>query len=150
VAAEASLAALIGHHPPVMTEQPVLAPFAGTVVSIAREPSERVAAGVPPVVLEAMKMEHEVVSDHAGVLRRIEVSVAQTVQEGELLAVMAVEDGAAPQRTDHAGAPDPDGPSEDLQRVRDRHALGLDAARPEAVAKRHEAGRRRTWTNFGT
>jgi len=36
----------------------------------------------------------------------------------------------------------------DLQAVRERHAIGLDAARPEAVAKRHELGRRTTRENL--
>ncbi|HEY2141536.1 MAG TPA: carboxyl transferase domain-containing protein [Solirubrobacteraceae bacterium] len=44
------------------------------------------------------------------------------------------------QRADHQRA--------DLQAVRERHALGLDAARPEAVAKRRERGRRTTRENL--
>ncbi len=37
----------------------------------------------------------------------------------------------------------------DLRAVRERHELGLDAARPEAVAKRHERGRRTARENLG-
>jgi acetyl-CoA carboxylase carboxyltransferase component len=37
---------------------------------------------------------------------------------------------------------------EDLRKVRERHAIGLDAARPEAVAKRHECGRRTARENL--
>ena len=36
----------------------------------------------------------------------------------------------------------------DLRAVRERHATGLDAARPEAVAKRHERGRRTARENL--
>jgi acetyl-CoA carboxylase carboxyltransferase component len=36
----------------------------------------------------------------------------------------------------------------DLQAVRERHAIGLDAARPEAVGKRHDLGRRTTRENL--
>ncbi len=36
----------------------------------------------------------------------------------------------------------------DLRAVRERHELGLDAARPEAVAKRHERGRRTARENL--
>jgi acetyl-CoA carboxylase carboxyltransferase component len=36
----------------------------------------------------------------------------------------------------------------DVRAVRERHALGQDAARPEAVAKRHEQGRRTTRENL--
>lgn len=48
---------------------------------------------------------------------------------------------------------EPDGKTDgeeraDLQAVRERHAIGLDAARPEAVAKRHDAGRRTARENL--
>jgi acetyl-CoA carboxylase carboxyltransferase component len=56
---------------------------------------------------------------------------------------------------DPAMAPpsEPDGKTDgderaDLQAVRERHAIGLDAARPEAVAKRHERGRRTARENL--
>jgi acetyl-CoA carboxylase carboxyltransferase component len=44
--------------------------------------------------------------------------------------------------------PQGDGERADLQAVRERHEIGLDAARPEAVAKRHERGRRTTRENL--
>jgi pyruvate/2-oxoglutarate dehydrogenase complex dihydrolipoamide acyltransferase (E2) component len=127
-----------------MHEQSVLAPFSGTVVSIPHDPAARVSAGAPLVVLEAMKMEHEVLTETAGVLRRVEVSVGEAVQEGQLLAVVAVEDGATPGKAAET-EPEPE-PAEsaetraDLRSVRERHALGLDAARPDAVAKRQAGG----------
>ena len=43
---------------------------------------------------------------------------------------------------------DPDAPRADLAAVQARHALGLDEARPEAVAKRHELGRRTARENL--
>ena len=56
---------------------------------------------------------------------------------------------------DLAMAPPPESDAEtgggeraDLQAVRERHAIGLDAARPEAVAKRHERGRRTARENL--
>jgi acetyl-CoA carboxylase carboxyltransferase component len=56
---------------------------------------------------------------------------------------------------DPAMAPpsEPDGKTDgaeraDLKAVRERHAIGLDAARPEAVAKRHERGRRTARENL--
>ena len=44
------------------------APVAGTVVAIAHAEGEQVAAGAAVVVLEAMKMEHDVVADCGGVV----------------------------------------------------------------------------------
>jgi acetyl-CoA carboxylase carboxyltransferase component len=46
------------------------------------------------------------------------------------------------------GSRSDDGGRADLRAVRERHELGLDAARPEAVAKRHERGRRTTRENL--
>jgi acetyl-CoA carboxylase carboxyltransferase component len=123
------------------------APFAGTVIAIAHAPDEPVGQGEVLVVLEAMKMEHEVIAEAGGVVRRVAVGVGETVEEGQLLAV--IEPGAT---TDGAGRDGGDaeraGPRADLDAVLERHALGLDQARPEAVAKRHELGRRTARENL--
>ncbi len=97
------------------------------------------------VVLEAMKMEHEVIAQADGVVSRVEVAVGDAVQEGELLLVLAPGDTPIQEITDGVApsALDPDGVRADLAAVRARHALGLDPARPEAVARRR-ARRRRT------
>jgi acetyl-CoA carboxylase carboxyltransferase component len=125
---------------PSRSDVPVHAPFAGTVNSIAYGPGDRIRAGTPVVVLEAMKMEHEVVAERDGVLASVEVSVGDTVREGQLLAVLAA--GPA-EHTAVAVEPqvDLDEVRADLAAVRERHDLGLDAARPAAVSARHEQGR---------
>jgi acetyl-CoA carboxylase carboxyltransferase component len=124
-----------------MATAEVTAPFAGTVIAIAHEPDEQVGRGEALVVLEAMKMEHEIVAETGGVVRSVAVSVGDTVDEGQLLAVL--EPGATAPAVE-SPAPDGGGPREreDLRAVVERHALGLDDARTEAVAKRHELGRR--------
>jgi acetyl-CoA carboxylase carboxyltransferase component len=130
-----------------LPEMRVTAPFAATVIAIAREPDEQVARGEALVVLEAMKMEHEIVAEVPGVVRRVEVKVGETVDEGQLLAVM--EAGAsAPAREQPDGQPDANATRKDLEAVIERHALGLDEARPEAVAKRHELDRRTARENL--
>ncbi len=122
-------------------ESAVHAPFAGTVIAIARESGEPIAAGTALVILEAMKMEHEVIAESDGIVGQIEVEVGETVDEGQLLAVIhpgqpsAIDAG---QGDDEAHG----GPREDLESVIARHALTLDEARPDAVAKRHERGHR--------
>ncbi len=129
------------------------APCAGVVVAVAHPPGELVQAGVAVVVLEAMKMEHEVLAEGDGVVRRVEVAVGDTVAEGEVLVVLAPGEGAAlgerdGQRLGVQGARDLDEPRADLEAVRERHALGLDAARPQAVARRRERGRRTARENL--
>ncbi len=127
-------------------ETHVTAPFAGTVIALAHQPQEPVNAGEALMILEAMKMEHEIVADAPGVVRRIEVAVGETVEEGQLLAVLEL-NGAA--WTDTSEAPEPvDEERPDLKAVLDRHALTRDAARPEAVAKRREQNRRTARENL--
>jgi acetyl-CoA carboxylase carboxyltransferase component len=142
---------------PSAAQAGVTAPFAGVVVSIAQRPGERVSAGAPLLVLEAMKMEHEVLAAAAGVLDSVEVAVGDAVEEGQLLALIgagANADGAdgQAQRPDGPRPPSSAGAGEgfraDLEAVRERHAVGLDAARPEAVARRRERGRRTARENL--
>ena len=59
-----------------MTSEPdlvVRAPFAGTVVAVVNGVGRPVRPGTALVVLEAMKMEQEVIADADGVVRRVEV-----------------------------------------------------------------------------
>ncbi len=124
----------------------VLAPFAATVIAVARAPREAVAPGDALVVLEAMKMEHEVLAERGGIVQRVEVAVGETVEAGQVLAVVepaVIANGQAPAQP----TPD-DGPREDLQAVLDRHALTADSARPDAVARRHRSGRRTARENL--
>jgi acetyl-CoA carboxylase carboxyltransferase component len=110
------------------------------VVEVVRGPGQPVTAGQPVLVLEAMKMEHEIVAQGGGLVQSVEVRAGQTVQEGELLVVLEPADHA-PSQTDHQPAEAPE-TRDDLQAVLDRHALTLDEARPEAIQKRHDQGRR--------
>jgi acetyl-CoA carboxylase carboxyltransferase component len=128
-------------------EHSVTAPFAGVVVAIPRSLREHVGAGTPLVVLEAMKMEHEVLALVDGVVASLEVAIGDAVEEGQLLA--RIEPGAGEvaqlnsadeQRSDEERA--------DLRAVRERHEIGLDPARQEAVASRHERGRRTARENL--
>jgi|HubBroStandDraft_2_1064218.scaffolds.fasta_scaffold03558_2 acetyl-CoA carboxylase carboxyltransferase component len=129
------------------TEHSVTAPFAGVVVAIPHAREERVGAGTALVVLEAMKMEHEVLAEIDGVVRGLAVAVGDAVEEGQLLVTLepgagGAVDGVSPAER-HA-----DGERADLRAVRERHEIGLDAARAEAVASRHERGRRTARENL--
>src|SRR5207248_7332473 len=97
---------------------------------------EHVGAGTPLVVLEAMKMEHEVLAEADGVVRTVAVAVGEAVEEGQLLLTLEAGDApgarARPSQEHHAGDD-----RADLAAVRERHEVGLDPARPEAVAARH-------------
>jgi pyruvate/2-oxoglutarate dehydrogenase complex dihydrolipoamide acyltransferase (E2) component len=122
------------------------APFAGTVIAIAHQPDEHVPAGAAVVILEAMKMEHEIVAAADGVVSRIDVAVGDTVEEGQRLAVLAESDGTADGRV--ATEVEEVEERHDLEAVRARHALTEDEARPDAVAKRREKNRRTARENL--
>jgi acetyl-CoA carboxylase carboxyltransferase component len=129
------------------TELAVRAEFAGVVVAIAHAADEPVGAGTPLVVLEAMKMEHEVLAQTDGVVRRVAVAVGDAVEEGQLLLVLepgaaAVQDGG------QSSQREPSAERADLRAVRERHEVGLDAARGDAVARRHERGQRTARENL--
>ncbi|HEY4897016.1 MAG TPA: carboxyl transferase domain-containing protein [Solirubrobacteraceae bacterium] len=128
----------------------VTAPFAGVVVAIPRAPSETVKAGGPLVVLEAMKMEHEVLAEVAGVVGEHAVAVGDAVEEGQLLVTIDSRDhdGEVAQPPAQADALGAGVEREDLRAVRERHEIGLDAARTEAVSRRHERGHRTARENL--
>ncbi len=137
-----SAAVLESHEPGA-----VAAPSPGTVVSVEVGAGDAVAVGQALVVLEAMKMEHVVAAPAAGTVRRVDVAPGDPVTEGQPL--VEVEPG----EVDAAGAGaveevDLDRIRPDLAEVRSRHEIGLDAARPEAVAKRHGRGKRTARENI--
>jgi acetyl-CoA carboxylase carboxyltransferase component len=140
-------------------EHDVTAPFAGVVVAITHACDEHVGAGAALVVLEAMKMEHEVLAETDGVILGLAVAVGDAVQEGQLLLTLASSPALSPEGEGDPGAgaaagvalareQADGGERADLRAVRERHEIGLDAARPEAVARRRERRRRTARENL--
>ena len=66
----------------------IRAHITGVVFQIPTKPGDQVAAGDPVIVLESMKMEIPVEAPRAGAVKQILVEEGQTVQEGELVAVL--------------------------------------------------------------
>ena len=129
-------------------EGAVLAPMPARLVQLSVAEGEVVAAGAELAVLEAMKMEHVLLAPHAGrVGALLAVAGGYVVQGQPLLVLESVDDAADLGLQDHT-AHDPDHIRADLQRVIDRHAFTLDAARPEAIAKRHAQGGRTARENI--
>lgn len=60
----------------------ILAPMAGKVRDVLAAPGQRVVAGAPLLVLEAMWTEHKVVSPITGILREVTVKAGEQVQDG--------------------------------------------------------------------
>jgi propionyl-CoA carboxylase alpha chain len=67
-------------------------PVPGRVVRLLVEAGATVAAGDPLLIVEAMKMEHEIVAPHAGPLIELRVGEGAQVETGTVLAVIGDED----------------------------------------------------------
>jgi acetyl-CoA carboxylase carboxyltransferase component len=92
-------------------------------------------------VLESMKMEHLVEASEGGVVRAIAAHAGQTLFEGQpILFIEPAEVESSAAATDEAV--DLDSARPDLEELIQRRNFGLDAHRPEAVAKRHKLGMR--------
>lgn len=64
------------------------APMPGLVVAVQVAPGDRVEAGSPLVVMEAMKMQNELVAESAGTVREVRVAVGHAVESGATLVVV--------------------------------------------------------------
>ena len=113
----------------------------GTIVSVEVGAGDEVRPDDLVLVMESMKMEHEIRSDVGGVVQEVTVDVGDTVYEGHPLAFIE-EKELAPLSTESTEDVDLDHLRPDLAEVHARHAATLDAARPDAVAKRRRTGQR--------
>ncbi len=111
----------------------------GAVIGIEVQAGDAVAAGQVLLVQEAMKMEVPLVAPSAGVVRAVAAAVGDVLPEGADLLEFEPRGGVAAAPAPTAA---PDAGREDLRRLQARRALLDDAARPEAMARRHAAGRR--------
>ena len=66
----------------------VKCPLPGTVLSVKVAAGDTIAAGQTLVVLEAMKMENNIVADRGGVVKQVLVQQGATVMEGDVLIVI--------------------------------------------------------------
>ena len=125
----------------------VEAPLQGTIVAVNVAEGDAVAEGHQLVVMEAMKMEHEILAAATGIVRQIAVKAGDTVFEGH--ALLFVEEAEVDVEAAEAGAGmDLELVRPDLQEMYDRRAHGLDENRPDAVAKRHGRGHRTARENL--
>ena len=66
----------------------VTVPMQGTIVKVLVEVGQAVEAGQPVCVLEAMKMENNIVADKAGTVTEIKVTPGQSVGSGDVIVVI--------------------------------------------------------------
>jgi len=137
-------------------------PLQAQIVQWLVAPGDTVRAGDVMVILEAMKMEHELRATGDARVTDLLFAAGDAVNEGELLLIS--ERITTEPRWDDAEKDSNSGPEglpvlrqsgltpaalrPDLQRVIDRHAFTFDASRPQAVAKRHALGQRTARENI--
>ncbi|MEX2230349.1 MAG: carboxyl transferase domain-containing protein, partial [Dehalococcoidia bacterium] len=125
----------------------VTSPMQGTIVGIDVAEGDLVRAGQQVLVMEAMKMEHVVAATTSGEVRQVAVAAGDTVYGGTPLIFVEERAVAADAGADEE-AIDLDAIRPDLAAVHARHAAMLDAARGQAVEKRHAGGHRTARENI--
>lgn len=125
----------------------VKAPIQGTIVSIEVQEGDVVRKGQQILIMEAMKMEHVIEATTSGVVRQVTVVKGDTIFEGHPLAFIEETELEITETTKEEHI-DLDYIRPDLAEVHQRHAIILDAARPEAVARRRKTGQRTARENI--
>jgi acetyl-CoA carboxylase carboxyltransferase component len=131
--------------------QNIHSPLQAQLVQWLVSPGAAVALGDVLVILEAMKMEHEIRASQAGRVGELYFQAGEAVAEGEVLcSLMPVADAAPLPEAPAASTTTAPSPKDraDLQKLQARLAFTQDAARPEAVAKRHALGLRTARENI--
>ena len=126
---------------------PVTAPMQGLVVSIDVRLADEVRAGQQIAVIEAMKMEHIVRADASGIVRLIAVQKGDVLFHGHPMLFIELVDSEK-EHSEQEQEVDLDHIRPDLQEVRERHAIGLDEMRPDAIARRRKTGQRTARENI--
>ena len=126
-------------------------PLQAQIVQWLVAPDDTVRSGDLLLVLEAMKMEHELRAVRDGRVHELFFAVGETVQVDDVLLSMQP---WTPPRSPLAPASErdpaqaPAAPRADWTAWRARERLNLDAARPDAVNKRHALGLRTARENI--
>jgi biotin carboxyl carrier protein len=65
-----------------------LAPMPGRIVAVHVEPGQKVSAGEPLVIVEAMKMEHVITCAEDGIIKEVRVAADEQVEAGQVLLIV--------------------------------------------------------------
>ena len=107
----------------------------GTVLLLDVQIGDDVAQGQRVAILESMKMEHEISTSISGTVEKLFVEVGETVLEGQELISLVPKEIAETGKEAETEL-DLDRIRDDLAEVKERHDIGLDGRRPDAVEKR--------------
>jgi len=119
----------------------------GVMVEVSVTKGDRVLAGQQVAVIESMKMEHVLTAHVGGIVQRIDQQAGDGLQRNQVILYIEPLDGLTSASSEiQTVAIDYIRP--DLQELIDRQAKLQDIARPEAMAKLHDRGRRSARENI--
>jgi len=78
----------------------LIAPMNGAIIAVHAQVGDRVAKGQPVVVLEAMKMQHEIAAERDGVVDKVLIKPGDQVATRQLLVQLKQQDDGARQRAE--------------------------------------------------
>ena len=119
----------------------------GTVLLLDVQVGDDVAQGQRVAILESMKMEHEISTSISGTVEKLLVEVGETILEGQELISLVPKDISQTGKEAETEL-DLDHIRDDLAEVKERHDIGLDDRRPDAVAKRRDRQQRTARENI--
>ena len=123
------------------------APIQGTIVSVHVAEGDSVNRGDQLVVIESMKLFHEIKAQQSGIIRKVTMAEGDTVRQGYPLVFVELS-GNADDEGEIADAIDPDFIRPDLELLYERRAYTLDENRPDAVERRRRFGYRTARENI--
>ena len=126
---------------------PLIAPMQGTVIGILVSEGDAVRQGQTVLIMEAMKMEHEIAADLSGIVRKIDVAEGDIIVEGRPL-IFVEEADVQGDDVHEEKEIDLDEIRPDLQRILDRLDTTYDHSREWAVERRRARGQRTTRENI--
>ena len=126
----------------------IRAPLQAHIAQCVVQPGDVVIEGQLLIVLEAMKMEHEITAPMDGEIRALHFSEGAAVGENDVLMTMQSSVSTVQPVVKHEPTSNLPTLRADLTRLQARLEHTLDANRPEVVAKRHALGLRTARENI--
>ena len=119
----------------------------GMVVKFEVKKGDQIWKGKPLLIMEAMKMEHEILSEISGVIKEIKVQPQDTVFEGHSLITVQLKE-VKEKVSKKIKDVDLDEIRPDLKEAIERKEASHDKNRPDAVKKRYSTGHRTARENI--
>jgi acetyl/propionyl-CoA carboxylase alpha subunit/acetyl-CoA carboxylase carboxyltransferase component len=128
-------------------ERTVVAPLYGVISALNVVVGDVVQAGAELALIEAMKLEHEMLAPCSGIVIELLAMRGDSVKQGQAIIILEQAEGDDAV-TAGAMEADLDTIRDDLQLVRERIAQTLDSQRPVAVERRRSRGQRTARENI--